>query len=195
MQSKVGTGGVSPQSNVNTFFNSFDAALRRAASRSDWFSWLVRDEQDAARSTLRFLDTCFTNVPAAKHPRIIKRLAGDCSQLEATIDELVAHELLRRLKLSPEFEPQIAGLTPDLSFKIAGKRFLGDVYVTHSPLKTIRDFDDGTGEAWDTSRPDESRANKIANELAYKAKSMSQPDCLLLLSSFLATTEFLERVT
>jgi hypothetical protein len=73
------------------------------------------------------------------------------------------------LELSPEFEPSIAGLTPDLSFELQGRRFLGDVYLTHSPLKTVRDFCDGTGEAWDTSKPDESRANKIANVLAKKA--------------------------
>lgn len=70
---------------------------------------------------------------------------------------------------SPEFEPSINGLTPDLSFVIEGKCFIGDVYLTHSPSKTIRDHPNGTGEAWDTSKPSESRANKIAHILDQKA--------------------------
>lgn len=151
-----------------------DIALSRAASKSEWVSWLINDRQYAARTTLVFLNMCFANIPASKHPRIFKKLAGDRSQVEATIHELVAHELLRRLELSPEFEPSIAGLAPDLSFEIEGKRFLGDVYLTHSPSKTLRDYADGTGEAWDTSKPDESRANKIANELAHKAGKYKQ---------------------
>jgi hypothetical protein len=147
----------------------FDISLNQAASKSEWIYWLVIDGGADARSTLQFLYTCLANIPTSKHQRIHKKLRGDRSQIEATIHELVAHELLRRLKLSPEFEPTISGLTPDLRFEIEGKRFLGDVYLTHSPSKTLRDFGDGTGEAWDTSKPHESRANKIANELANKA--------------------------
>ncbi|MCI0486594.1 MAG: hypothetical protein L0229_08335 [Blastocatellia bacterium] len=147
----------------------FDIALNKAASKSEWVSWLVKDTENAARSTLGFLHMCFGNIPASKHRRIFDKLAGARSEVEATIHELVVHELLRRLELSPEFEPSVTGLTPDISFEIEGKRFLGDVYLTHSPSKTLRDFADGTGEAWDTSKPDESRANKIANELAKKA--------------------------
>jgi len=154
---------------VNTVLDAFDTALNRAASKSEWVSWLVNDNENAARATLGFLNTCCANIPASKHPRIFQKLAGDQSEVEATIHELVAHELLRRLGLSPEFEPSIAGLTPDLSFETEGKRFLGDVYLTHSPSKTLRDHSDGTGEAWDTSKPDESRAKKIADKLRDKA--------------------------
>lgn len=146
-----------------------DIALSKAVSKSKWVSWLVNDNEDVARSTLDFLNTCFANIPLSKHPQILNKLCGDKSQVEATIHELVAHELLRRLALSPEFEPSIAGLTPDLSFEIEGKRFLADVYLTHSPSKTLRDFGDGTREAWDTSKPDQSKAHKITNELAIKA--------------------------
>src|ERR1700758_2487965 len=55
--------------NVNTFLNMFDTALNRAASKSDWVSWLVSDNDDAARTTLGFLNTCFANIPASKHKR------------------------------------------------------------------------------------------------------------------------------
>jgi hypothetical protein len=146
-----------------------DIALSKAASKSEWVSWLVNDNDDAARTTLGFLNTCLANIPTSKHPRIFQKLAGDRSNVEATIHELVAHELLRRLGLSPEFEPSIAGLKPDLGFEIEGKRFLGDVYLTHSPAKTLEDCADGTGESWDRSKPDESRADKIAKVLADKA--------------------------
>jgi hypothetical protein len=154
-------------------------------------SWLLKNNEEAARSTLEFLNSCFANIRGSKHPGIIKKLAGDKNQVEATIHELVAYELLRRLGLSPEFEPSIAGLTPDLSFEIEGKRFLGDVYLTHSPSKTIRDFSDGTGEAWDTSKPDESRANKIALELAKKAGKYKLLDLPLVVFVFLGDRRIL----
>lgn len=147
------------------------SALQKAASKSEWISWLLNDNGDAARSTLDFLKTCFTNIPNAKHPRILQKLGGDKNEAEATIHELVAHELLYRLGLNPEFEPSVDGLTPDLSFETEGKRFFADVYLTHSPLKTIKDFGDGTGEAFDTSILGESRAHKIASKLATKAET------------------------
>lgn len=160
-------------------------SLKKTASKSRWVFWLVNDDGDAARSTREFLNTCLANIPETKHQRIFKKLAGDQSQIEATIHELVAHELLRRLGLAPEFEPSLLGLTPDLSFEVAEKRFFADVYLTHSPTKTFRDFDDGTGEAWDTSRPDESRAHKIANELAKKANKYQSLGLPLVIFVFL----------
>ena len=162
-----------------------DIALNKAATKSEWVSWLLNNNEAAARSTLEFLNSCFANIRGSKHRGIVKKLGGDRNEIEATLHELVAYELLRRLNLSPEFEPSIAGLKPDLSFEIEGKRFFGDVYLTHSPSKTIRDFSDGTGEAWDTSKPDESRANKIASELAKKAGRYKLLDLPLVVFVFL----------
>jgi hypothetical protein len=157
-----------------------DQTLKRAASKSPWVSWLITDG-DAARSTRDFLNVCFANIPATKHSGILKKLSGAESQIEATVHELVAHELLRRLGLSPEFEPSLDGLTPDLVFKAGGELFLADVYLTHSPSKTFEDFGDGTGAARDTSKPDESRAHKIADNLAEKAGKY-KPLCRPLVS-------------
>jgi hypothetical protein len=154
-----------------------DQALNRGASKSHWVSWLLTGG-DAARSTRDSLNICFANIPIARQSGILKKLSGTESQIEATIHELVAHELLRRLGLSPEFEPSLDRLTPDIAFEAGGKRFISDVYLTHSPSKTFRDFSDGTGEAWDISRPGESRAHKIAAMLAEKAgkyKSLTMP--------------------
>jgi hypothetical protein len=105
--------------------------------------------------------------------------------VEATLHQLVAHELLLRLGLHPEWEPSCIGLIPDLTFQAHGTLFIADVFVTHSPSITVRDFADGTGEACDTSVPSESRAKKIAyriNEKAEKYKRLSRP---LVLFGFL----------
>ncbi len=120
----------------------FDTALNKATSKSKWIHWLINDNKHAARSTLNFLHTCFANIPEAKHPGICsKKLGGDKNNVEATIYELVTHELLWRLELSPEFEfVSVDELKPDLSFTTEGKRFLTEVYLTHSPSKTYRDF-------------------------------------------------------
>jgi hypothetical protein len=148
--------------------------FNKAALKSDWICWLITNNSDAARSTLEFINTCFINIPLAKRKGILKKLNSDKYQVEATIHELVAHELLRRLRLSPEFEPRINGLTPDLSFRIEGKAFIADVYLTHSPSKAFKDFNDGTGQAWDTAKLHESRAHKIEQELANKTVKYSQ---------------------
>jgi len=127
--------------------------------------------------TRAFLGTAFGNIRAAKQNSVAVRLRkGDASQIEATIHELVAYELLRRLQLRPVFELQLQGKTPDLLFETAGMRFISDVVVIHSPLKTVGDLDDGTGEAWDRAEPSESRADKIAKALQAKADSYAELD-------------------
>jgi hypothetical protein len=108
--------------------------LKGAALKSAWISWVISDDGNNARSTRGFLNTCFENVPLGKRKSFLKKLeTGDRRQIEATAYELVAHELLRRLHLSPELEPSIGRKRPDLSFKVAGKEFIADVFVTHSP--------------------------------------------------------------
>lgn len=166
----------------------FDTALDKAASKSKWVHWLINDNKHAARSTLNFLNTCFANIHEAKHPGICKKLkCNNKDGVEATICELVAHELLRRLELSPEFEfVSVDGLKPDLSFATEGKRFLTEVYLTHSPSKTYRDFKNRMeGEAWDTSKPDESRAHKIEDVLSEKISKYKCLDMPLVVFVFL----------
>lgn len=145
-------------------------ALSKAASKSEWINWLVNNHETSACSTRDFLTTCFANIPTAKHPRIFQKLAGDKYEIEATIHELVAHELLHRLGLTPELEPSVGGLTPDLIFEVGGKRFLAEVYLTHSPSKTLQDFGGGKGGARDTSKRGESRTHKITDVLVDKAE-------------------------
>ena len=77
----------------------FRAALSKAAAQSTWVYWLVNNDGDAAHSTREFLQTCFVNLPVAKHARLLKTLATEkaAENIDACIHELVAHELLRRL--------------------------------------------------------------------------------------------------
>lgn len=162
-----------------------ESAIQMAASKLDWISWIIASKQESARSTLEFLKSCFANIPEQKRPGIFKKFSGDKNQVEATVYELVAHELLRRLDLSPVFEPSHVGLTPDLGFVVEGKYFIGDVYLTHSPTKTLIDKPNGTGEAWDNSQPGESRAKKIADVLANKARKYASLDMPLVVFVFL----------
>src|SRR5437870_1842279 len=94
--------------------------LKNDKIKSTWAWWVATNEGKAARETRDFLSMCFSNIDTQKEPAVIKRLRGDKSQVEATLHELVAHELLRRLKLTPQFEPSIGGQTPDLSFRVKG---------------------------------------------------------------------------
>jgi hypothetical protein len=119
----------------------FDSALIAAAERSDRVRWLVASRSVAANETKAFLTIAFSNIRAEKQKEIAARPRKDAtSRIEATIHELVAHELLRRLQLRPVFEPKLQKKTPDLLFEAAGVRFISDVVVTHSPLKTVRIF-------------------------------------------------------
>jgi len=182
----------------------FRAALSKAAAQSTWVYWLVNNDGDAAHSTREFLQTCFVNLPVAKHARLLKTLATEkaAENIDACIHELVAHELLRRLGLSPEFHPVItkSTKTPDLRFEAGGKPFLADVYLTHSPAKTFKKYpgEIGTYAAWDTAKPEESRAQKIKNELAKKSAKYKVLGLPLVLFVFLGdhislNTEDVER--
>ncbi len=147
----------------------FDSALTAAAERSDWVRYLIARNSVAATETRALLEAAFSNIRAEKQNRVAARIReGDTPQIEATIHELVAHELLRRLQLRPEFEPQLQGKSPDLLFEAAGMRFISDVVVLHSPSKTVNEADWGY-EAWDTAEPSESRPEKIKKKLEEKA--------------------------
>jgi hypothetical protein len=164
-------------------FNAMlDKALSDAALKSDLVDWLINDNSPAGLSTLDFLHNCVDNIPPQKHSGIGKKLAGDASQIEATIHELVAHELLYRLTLSPEYEPLVNGKRPDLRFNARGMFFLADVYLAHSPSRTLTDFDNRTGAAIDRSKPGESRAFKIEEMLSEKAAKYK--DCSMPLVVF-----------
>ncbi len=53
--------------------------------------------------------------------------------------------------------------------------FIADVFVVHSPSKTVKDLGGGVGEARDTSVPSESRAKKICERVEEKAGKYKTP--------------------
>lgn len=164
---------------------NFEGILGSARAKSEWVEWLLNDADLAAASLREFLDVCFQNIPANKRPAVENDIArGDELQVHAVIHELVAYELLVRLKLSPEFKPNIAALTPDLSFSISDQVFIADVFLTHSPAKTLREFC-GAIEARDTSRPGESRAHKIEHVITQKCAKYASTDLPFVLFVFM----------
>lgn len=114
----------------------FESALTKAASKSNWVRWLITD--DTAQETLKFMRTSYSNLAPNEQSKWVKRVSkGEEDQIEATIYELVTIELLRRLQLAPIYNPSIERKTPDIHFKFSGQEFLADVFVTHSPKKTV----------------------------------------------------------
>lgn len=173
-----------------------EAVLSNPRIGDTWSRWVVTDRAEPARRTCEFLEVCLANIPEGKKRGFTGKLRlGDVAHVEATLHELVAHELLLRLKLQPESEPSIDQLTPDLGFRVAGAPFIADVIVVHSPTKTICDHQDGTGEARDTSEPSESRAKKIADLIAEKAHKYNVLSYPLVVLAFLGDRRILSSMS
>ena len=148
----------------------FDDLVNNSALGDSWARWVATEPRAAAQDTREFLSACFEHLPAEKQGplrNVLKK--GNAKKVEATLHELVVHELLRRFDRQPEFEPNLDGLTPDLRFCVSGTIFIADVFVVHSPSKTVKDLGSGVGESWDTSKPSESRAKKISDITERKA--------------------------
>lgn len=173
----------------------FSKLVKNEKIKDTWAWWVATNESKAARQARDFLSVCFSNLDAQKKPSVIKKLGEDKSGVEATLHELVTHELLRRLKLAPRFEPSIDGQKPDLAFKIMGQDFLADVFVTHSPSKTVKRFRRGKHQfrqAYDSSEPGESRAKKIFDTLQEKAWKYATISLPLVLFCFLGDRNALD---
>ncbi len=160
----------------------FSEILNKTPRKSKWATWVASDDSRSAKETRAFLDTCFLNIPSGKRLRLSRKIQkGDEAEVEALIYELVAHELLRRLGHAPEFNPVINGLTPDIYLEVLGQRFIVDVFVTHSPSKTVTNFGDGSGEAFDQG----DRAQKISDSIRKKSLKYAKTGLPLLLFAFL----------
>jgi hypothetical protein len=114
-------------------------ALQVASHKSPWATWLVTHDGTAARETREFLENCFQTVPETKHAGIRKKITrGDPAQIDATLYELVAYRLLQQLNFELEYDPRIAGQrTPDIAVQIVEQQFIVDVFVRHTPRRTI----------------------------------------------------------
>ena len=156
--------------------------LKSTAIKSTWLAWVVGERTQAAQETRFFLDSCFSHIRSTRQKRLLQRIQkGDSLEIEAAIHELVAHELLRRLGFSPEFDPQIINATPDMSVEIFGDRFIADVFVTHNPRRTILEF----GSDFLLTRDSGERAQKIAETIREKSTKYAKTNLPLILFVFL----------
>jgi hypothetical protein len=150
---------------------------------SDWAKWVAASSCPSACTTRELLQISFSRIPSTRKNRFLDRIGTeDAAGMEADLHQLVAHELLWRFELHPEWEPAIRNFKPDLAFNAHGVKFIADVFVSHSPQRTI---DRNEHMSRDTSEPAESRAKKIADRIVEKAekyKALSQP---LVLFGFL----------
>jgi hypothetical protein len=148
----------------------FHDILRNRSSNSSWTSWLVQADGKAAIETLQFLSSCFSELPANERNRLEKRINnGDEREIEAIYSELVTHELMKRLRLEPEWSLRIQSYNPDLAFRSNGYDFIADVVVIRSPSKTIEPHVNVIS-SWDSPvKPSESRSKKFADHISKKA--------------------------
>jgi hypothetical protein len=135
--------------------------------------------------TREFLASCFQIVPETKHAGIRKKIrTGDPEQIDATLHELVAYKLLQQLNFELEYAPRIAELeaerTPDIAVQIGGQQFIVDVFVRHTPRRTITQHAHGYSV---TDRGD--AAKEFGERIAEKCQKYAIVGLPLLLVTFL----------
>ena len=121
------------------------SSLQANSYLGDWAKWIRDGSDEAAHEEREFLETCFAKIPANKRTAFCKRISSDDERnVDAALYELVAHELFRRLHMTPEFGPKLKDsstgnpLTPDLMVQVGGQDFILDVFLTHNPTRTIK---------------------------------------------------------
>jgi hypothetical protein len=139
--------------------------------KDKWFEagWLVSDEAGAGE-TLQILEITLQRLSVPQRRAFLNEITtNDEKDGEAKLRELVAYELLHRLKLRPIYHPTDYGaLCPDLSFLVDEKIFLGEVFVSFNPSRTVWAWDNrGSTDAGD-------RAHKITERLAKKYKKYKE---------------------
>ncbi len=86
----------------------FDDLVNNSALGDSWAWWVATEPRAAAQDTREFLCACFEHLPAEKQASLRNVLKkGNAKKVEATLHELVVHELLRRFDRQPEFEPNL----------------------------------------------------------------------------------------
>jgi hypothetical protein len=139
-------------------------AIRQSGAVSNLATWLA-DPDSTGVESMAFLDRSFARLSPAKQGRVVARIqSGDIAEVDSVTGELLIHEVCHLLRLEPDFEPDIGGLTPDLQLRAGGVAFVADVFVTNRPVSTLRRFGGLNGYV------DRGEANKkIADAVASKA--------------------------
>lgn len=168
---------------------SFTNVLKRCGHLSDWAKWVVIDQSVSAKSTREFLDYAFSCLPKDKQNLLAKLISGfsDPRQIDDRVYELVAHQILWQRDLSPEYDPNEGGKSPDLLISVNKQEFIVDVFVTNSPSKTI----EGPFSK-DTDVPGENRGQKIADRVRSKVGKYSSLGKPIILFVFLGDHRILD---
>jgi len=133
--------------------------------------WMATSQNAGPIWERRFYNIALGQLPEDNQRQVLRIGAkADNAEVEAVLYELLAHELLSRLHLKPRWHPSIKGQTPDLGFCYGGQDFIADCIVLHSPKRTLRDYCDGSGSAFDGSKPGESRSIKLFDGIEQKAR-------------------------
>ncbi len=175
----LNTVGISNYASMaNNIERRLPGAVLAANDLSAWAKWLVTSTKAVAQETLLFLDRGLAHLQPATQRRTINRLrAADSSGVDAILHELLLFETCRQFGLQPRFEPWIGTQNPDLLLRIDDREYIGDVFVTNRPQKTllvesnrVQGFQD-RGEA----------AKKIADKIAEKASAYRNTGLPLIL--------------
>jgi hypothetical protein len=115
-------------------------ALTQNGKLGDCARWIAAAPEPAAREIRDFLELCVANVASNKQKKLLESVrSADEDGADSLLYEVVAHELLRRLHLDPEFWPKLdSGLTPDMIIRAAKQEFIVDVFLTRNPSRTNR---------------------------------------------------------
>ena len=159
-------------------------------SKYKWIEWIFTNESKSAIVTKKFFNTCFLNLPEDKRNIVIREIKNETIENVASLlYELIAYELFRRLKTKPIFKPKIDNKNPDLTISVNGQDFIVDVFLTHSPGKTIKILKENSQLTALNDSGD--RAEKITEAIVGKASKYKKLDIPLVLLGFLGDMDIL----
>jgi hypothetical protein len=104
---------------------------------SEWARWLITSDNPGARESALFLENTVLHLSERARQSVRGRRNADSGSVDALLHELLVYETSYILGLKPDFEPEINGLTPDLTLNIAGQKYIADVFLTNRPTKTL----------------------------------------------------------
>lgn len=130
-------------------------------NKSAWIRWITRVEKADGRQTYAFLITCCSHLGDLK--TLGNRVRNECDEnnLKAMVFELVTHELLYRLGLTPTFQPRSCEKTPDLAFQGGGTTFLADAFFVLGSVRSEASSQPGIHECPE----DDEREDKIVKRI------------------------------
>jgi hypothetical protein len=149
-------------------------AFAGARELSEWANWLATSPDESAKEILAFFDNALSHVAEPARKKIFRRLAtSDSSNVDGLLYEILLFDVCRRMDLSPVFEPQAAGKTPDLRLQIGDQEYFADVFVTTRPAKTRIRFQGCDG--WEDSGEAAKKIADVIDQKAAKYRNLRSP--------------------